>query len=109
MRDKGWTAEQALAAGADFVRTEQRRPNANDTRGDTPLPDQGTLRKLFGSVANWQALLPDPPPTPKIRPRRCLMCEHVFQPVHQGLHICEMCKRTEEYQEDTTWMNGMVS
>src|SRR5262245_57225992 len=110
MKGRRWTQEEVLNAGAAFVAQEQRLPTAQDMLVFPNLPTAKTIADLFGSVRQYQQLLPKPTTPAKLPPRWCLMGDdehpHQFIPEHEGLFVCDDCKQKEEWQEPGEWING---
>ena len=106
-----WTRETALAAGAAFVAREGCLPTSEDCQVSQQIPHWNALRRLFGSLNAYLHLLPAPVVPPKPAMRTCLSCDVRFQPDHDGLHVCDACKRGEAWQADSAdvdWANGAV-
>src|SRR5712692_9193180 len=111
MRYPPWTPEDALAAGRRFVAQYGTLPKAPDLRACYGLPSGTMIRRLFGSLRQFQGRLGGEvvrvPPT-ATPTSRCLHCEQPYTPLHRWNRICPRCKATEDWHASPAWMGGSV-
>jgi hypothetical protein len=111
MRSSSWTPEDALAAGRRFLAQYGTLPKAPDLRACYGLPSGTMIRRLFGSLRQFQEQLAPAEarrPPPASPPARCLHCEQLYTPAHRWTRICPRCKDTEDWHASLEWMGGSV-